>query len=238
MRITDGVPTLRLRRMGYAQRVPHARLCAVALVVSLGVATLGASPAIAQLGSRPAADWIPTLDSPERVASMKIPELIAALQIQPGEALADVGAGSGLLTGPLAAATGPTGVVYAADIDPALLTHIEQRMKTANVGNVRTVLGTFTDPKLPAPVDLAFMNDVLHHVQDRAAYVKTLAGSLKPGGRLAVIEFTADGSPHNGQVDLIVTEAQTEAWLRDAGLTRVARVALFDDRYFLIYRKP
>jgi predicted methyltransferase len=226
-----------VRCLRYALQVP-ARLCAIAFVASLGIATPGLVPAFAQLGSRPAADWIPTLDSPERVASMKIPELIAALQIRPGDAVADVGAGSGVVTGPLATATGPTGIVYAADIDPGLLTHIEQRMKTANVGNVRTVLGTFTDPNLPAPVDLAFMNDVLHHVKDRAAYVRTLAGYLKPGGRLAVVEFTADGSPHGGQADLIVTEAQTEAWLRDAGLTQVARVALFDDRYFLIYRKP
>jgi ubiquinone/menaquinone biosynthesis C-methylase UbiE len=169
---------------------------------------------------------------------MKIPDVVAALKIQPGDTVADVGAGSGVLTGPLAKATGGGGVLYASDIEPGLLTHIAQRMQADGVANVRTVLGSFTDPKLPAPVDLAFMNDVLHHVSDRAIYVKNLAGYLKPGGRLAVIEFTPEGSPHKGQPELIVAEAQTDAWARDAGLSPVERIELYDDRYFVVYRKP
>jgi 2-polyprenyl-3-methyl-5-hydroxy-6-metoxy-1,4-benzoquinol methylase len=213
------------------------RLLTVALMAALASVSL-ASPASAQLGSVPAKDWIPTLDSPERVASMKIPELIAALEIRAGETIADVGSGPGVLTGPLANATGPAGVVYASDVDRELLNHVEQRMKAAGIGHVTTVLGTFTDPKLPGPVDLIVMNDVLHHVADRAGYVKSLAGYLETGGRLAIIDFHPTDSPHTGQADLTVTESQTEAWLRDAGLTRSARVALFDDRYFLIYRKP
>ena len=151
--------------------------------------------------------------------------------------LADVGAGSGALTGPLALATGPRGVVYASDIDKALLTHIEQRAQSSRLANVKTVLGSFTDPKLPAPVDLALMNDVLHHVQDRAAYIKTLASQIKRGGRLAIVDFKAESSPHKGNAELIVTESQVNDWAALAGLERTDSFSLYADRYFVIYTK-
>src|SRR5688500_7018990 len=96
-------------------------LSPVTLVASLLTSLVVVAPASAQLGGRPAADWIPTLEAPARVAMMKIREVIAALKIQPGQVVADVGAGSGVLSGPLATATGAAGVLYAADIDPALL---------------------------------------------------------------------------------------------------------------------
>jgi tRNA A58 N-methylase Trm61 len=196
-----------------------------------------ARPAAAQLGGRPAGQWISTLDSPERVASIRVPDLIAALDIRKEQVLADVGAGSGVLTGPLAVATGPRGVVYASDIEEGLLAHIAQRAEAAGLANVRTVLGTFTDPRLPEPVDLALMNDVLHHVADRATYLKNLAASIKPGGRLAIVEYTAEGSPHRGQPDMIVTEAQVDAWAAAAGLVRTGSVGLYTDRYFVVYTR-
>ncbi len=202
-----------------------------------GVLALGAAPALAQVGVRPADQWIATLDSPERLEQLRIPELIARLGIGKEMVVADVGAGSGVLTGPLAIATGPRGVVYASDIDPELLAHVEQRAASSRLGNVRTVLGSFTDPKLPQPVDLALMNDVLHHVQDRAGYLKTLARSLKRGGRFAIVDFTAEGSPHRGNTELVVTEAQVNEWAAAAGLERTQSFALYTDRYFVIYTK-
>jgi ubiquinone/menaquinone biosynthesis C-methylase UbiE len=207
-------------------------LAAIALLMLLPV------PAAAQLAGRTAQDWINTLDAPARVASMRVPEMVAALKIVPGQIVADVGAGSGSVSGPLAIATGPKGLMYAVDIDQGLLTHIAERAAKLQLTNIRTVLGAFTDPKLPAPVDLAFMNDVLHHVQDRAAYLKSLATYLKPGGRLAIVDFHPDKSPHAAQPELTVGEAQTEAWLKAAGLVLSEKVPLFDDRFYLIYRKP
>lgn len=194
--------------------------------------------ALAQLAGRAADDWIKTLDSPARVSAMRIPEVVAALKIAPGQIVADVGAGSGAVSGPLAIATGPSGVLYAVDIEKGLLTHIAQRAAEQKLGNIRTVLGEFTDPKLPERVDLAFVNDVLHHVQDRAAFLRNLAGYLKPGGRVAIIDFHAASSPHRAQPDLVVSEEQTEAWLQAAGLRPSEKVKLFDDRYFIIYARP
>ena len=208
--------------------------------VILAIALLGtlASPAAAQLASRAAEEWIKTLDAPDRVKSMKIDEVVAALNVRPGQIVADVGAGSGLLSGPLAIATGAKGVMYAVDIDRGFLAHISERAADQKILNIRTVLGEFTDPKLPENIDLAFMNDVLHHVADRATYLKNLATYLKPGGRIAIVDFIPSRSPHLGQPELIVSEEQAETWLMAAGLKLAKKVQLFDDRFYVIYAKP
>ena len=163
--------------------------------------------------------------------------MVAALNVQAGQIVADVGAGSGAVSGPLAIATGPTGVMYAVDIDAGLLAHIQQRAAQQKLLNIRTVLGDVNDPKLPERVDVAFMNDVLHHVADRGTYLKNLASHLKPSGRLAIVDFHPAQSPHAAQPDLTVSEAQTEGWLQAAGLTLSEKVKLFDDRFYLIYVK-
>jgi len=210
----------------------------IARFLALAVLVLVSAAVRAQVGVRPADQYIAMLDAPARIEAMRVPELMARLGIQKEMVVADIGAGSGALTGPLALATGPRGVVYASDIDQALIDHIAQRAQASRLANVRTVLGTYTDPKLPEPVDLALMNDVLHHVQDRAAYLKSVARHLKRGGRLALVDYTPDGSPHKGTPDLIVSEAQVNEWAEAAGLVRAESFALYTDRYFVIYRKP
>jgi ubiquinone/menaquinone biosynthesis C-methylase UbiE len=215
--------------------VPRAlRLAALALGLVL---PLHATVAHAQVGVRPAREYIPMLDAPERIESMRVPELIDRLGVKKTMVVADVGAGSGVLTGPLALATGPGGVVYASDIDPELLAHITQRAQASRLPNVKTVLGTFTDPQLPQAVDLALMNDVLHHVADRALYMKNLARHLKKGGRLAIIDFTPAASPHKDKPELVVSQAQVDDWAAAAGLVRTEAFSLYTDRFFVVYTK-
>jgi ubiquinone/menaquinone biosynthesis C-methylase UbiE len=211
-----------------------------AILLVAGLLTVGSAvaPDASQLAGRAAEEWIKTLDAPARMAAMRVPEMVAALKIRPGQTVADVGAGSGAVSGPLAIATGPKGVMYAVDIDKGLLTHIADRATQQKLTNIRTVLGQFADPRLPEPVDLAFMNDVLHHVEDRAGFLKALASYLKPGGRLAIVDFIPEQSPHRTEPSLTVSEAQTEGWLQAAGLTLSEKVKLFDDRFYLIYAKP
>ena len=235
----DVVPS---RRISYDPPVrrptpAHVRRLFPAFTLAFLASTLTVGPASAQVGVRPADQWIAMLDSAERIEGMKVPELMARLEIRKEMVVADVGAGSGVLTGPLALATGPRGLVYASDIDKALLAHIDQRAQSSRLANIRTVLGTFTDPMLPQQVDLALMNDVLHHVQDRAAYVKNVARHLKRGGRFAIVDYTADGSPHKGEPALVVSEQQVNEWAAAAGLARTQSYALYSDRYFVIYTK-
>ncbi len=191
-----------------------------------------------QLAGRPAPDWITRLERPERVASLRIPEIVARLQPKPGQVVADIGAGPGVFEPALAKAVSPGGTVYAVEIDQAFLTHIDRRMQEQQVTGVVTVLGAFTDPKLPAKdVDLALFHDVLHHVEDRAGYVKALAAYLKPGGRIAVIELDPVKGSHRDEPSLQVTKEQARAWMAAAGLEPVEDIPLFDDKWFVIYRK-
>jgi predicted methyltransferase len=207
-------------------------LTPVALVLAV------AQGAAAQLASRPAGEWSKTLEQPERVAQLRTEEVIAKLGLRNGQVVADLGAGTGLFAVPMAKAVAPTGKVYAVEVDKGYFDIIMSKAKEASVSNVQTVLGQFTDPGLPASdVDLAFFHDVLHHVQDRAAYVRNLARYVKPAGRVAVIDLKAETSPHKGQPDLIVSEAQVTGWMADAGFAKVERIELYPDKFFLVFSR-
>jgi ubiquinone/menaquinone biosynthesis C-methylase UbiE len=206
-------------------------LCAI---VSLGLTV----PAFAQLGSRPADDWIARLERPERVATLKTTEVIEKLGLQKGAIVADIGAGAGVFSWPLARAIAP-GKLYAVEVDKAFITHLESRMKEQGITNVTTVLGAFDDPKLPEPVDLAFFHDVLHHVDHRDAYLKKVASYLKPNGRIAVIELDADrpDASHRDDPKLQVRRPDVQAWMEAAGLHKLGEYNLFEDKWFVVYGK-
>ncbi len=160
----------------------------------------GVTESRAQLAPRKADEWVTTLEGPQRVATQKVDEVLAKLRLKPGMVVADIGAGSGLFSRPLAKAVAPAGKVYAVDIQQDLLDYINKRDKEENIRNVQTVLGEFNDPKLPVRnVDLAFINDVLHHIQNRAAYLKALGTYMKPAGRIAIIEMDKKRSEHAAQ---------------------------------------
>jgi cyclopropane fatty-acyl-phospholipid synthase-like methyltransferase len=199
---------------------------------------LATAPVAAQLGSRPAEEWIKTLDGPARVAGMKIDEVVSALKLQPGQTVADIGAGSGLFEVPLAKAVGPRGRVYAVEIDAGFFPEIRRRAAAAQMTNVETVLGKFTDPALPVrSIDLALFHDVIHHVENRAAYLKTLAAYLGPAGRIVVIDYEGGKGPHSAQPALEVTREQLAGLMRDAGFAQIDDVKLFPDKYFLVFAK-
>ena len=191
-----------------------------------------------QLASRPAAEWIEVLDSPERLAGLHIDEVIAKLQLKPGTVVADLGAGSGSFSLPFARAVGPTGKVYAVEVDEAMVEHIRRKAAGQRVTNIQAVLGKFADPALPAAdVDVAFFHDVLHHITDRAGYLKQVPHYLKAAGRIAVIEFHPRASPHRDDPRLHVSKEQARALLNDVGFVPAEEFALFDDKWFVIYAR-
>jgi SAM-dependent methyltransferase len=191
-----------------------------------------------QLAARPAEDWIKMLDSPARIAGLRIDEVIGRLQLRPGDVVADLGAGSGAFTVPLARAVGPAGKVYAVEIEQGLVDHIAARARDAGASNVQAIRGEFTDPALPASdVDVAFFHDVLHHVQDRQAYLKSVARYLTPGGRIAVVELDAETGPHRSDPSLQITPAQLRAWMADLGFVPVEEFPPFDNKWYVIYQR-
>ena len=133
------------------------------------------------------ADW---LERPERESEEAPSIAIQALKIQPGQVVADIGAGSGYYTVRLAREVGPTGKVYGTDIQQGMLDLLLGNVAKAKLDNVVTVLGTPDDPKLPpGTLDLALMVDVYHELAAPQAFIRKLRASLKPGGRLVLLEF-------------------------------------------------
>ena len=191
----------------------------------------------AQLASRPAAEWKATLEAPARVEGLKIEQVIAALKLKAGDVVADLGAGTGLFEAQLAYAVG-RGRVYAVEIDKGFLDEIDRKVDELHIATIETVLGTPTDPKLPTrSVDLALMHDVLHHVDQRQVYLKAVAQYLKPTGRIAVVEFHPKDSPHKAEPSLVVSKEQAAAWMAEAGFVPVEDIALFPDKWFVIYKR-
>jgi ubiquinone/menaquinone biosynthesis C-methylase UbiE len=189
----------------------------------------------AQLASRPADEWVKTLEAPARVSALKIDEVVAAMRLRPTDVVADLGAGPGLFEVALGKAV-PQGRVYAVELDEGFFPHIMAKAKNAGLTNIRTVKGQFTDPSLPASdVDVAFFHDVLHHVENRAEYLKNLVRYLQPGARIVVVEYTAADSPHKAEPALVVGKEQGAQLMAGIGFKPSEDHALFTDKWFVGY---
>ena len=199
--------------------------CHSFLLVSLLVLWVAATAASAlQLGSRDAKEWIDRLERPDRIAGLKVPEVVSRLGLKPGMVIADIGAGTGVFSRPLAKAVAPSGKVYSVDVDPGLLDYINQRAKQENISNIRTVQGKFEDPAIPAKdVDMAFFHDVFHHIEKRQVYLKALAGYIKPNGMVAMVEMDDKDpkGPHREQPDMLVSRANVDKWMAEVGFHSV-----------------
>ncbi|HXW08488.1 MAG TPA: methyltransferase domain-containing protein [Vicinamibacterales bacterium] len=207
-------------------------------ILAACVLTAFAGASAAQLGSRPVDEWIKLLEAPDRIAGLKIDEVIGALDVKPGQVVADLGAGSGVFTIPLARAVGSGGKVYAVEIDQDFLDLIARKARDQQVSNIVTVLGKPRDPALPAPdVDLAFLHDVMHHIEDRPGYLEQLARYIKPRGRIAVVEFNPDTSPHRDDPRMHVTKESLRAWMSAAGFELAQQFDHFQDKWFVVYSK-
>jgi precorrin-6B methylase 2 len=136
---------------------------------------------------------VPWLERRERETEERPQLMIDALQIKPGQTIADLGAGSGYYSFRIAPLVGERGSVLAIDVEPRMLRIITERAKRAGVANVTTVLSTPSDPNLePNSVDLLFMVDVYHELEFPFEMMTKVREALKPGGRVALIEYKAE----------------------------------------------
>src|SRR5215218_8964590 len=130
------------------------------------------------------------LERPERENEEAPSKALDALALKPGMVVADIGAGSGYYSSRIARRVGPTGRVYATDIQAGMIELLNRRIKTEGLSNVTTVLGGMDDPKLPPnSIDLAIMVDVYHELQQPQIFLQRLKETFKPGGRLVLLEF-------------------------------------------------
>ena len=190
---------------------------------------------IAQVMGHQAADW---LERPEREKEERPDLLLPALKLQHGDAVADIGFGSGYYTRRLAHAVGTNGVVYAVDIQQEMLDLLTKKLASENVRHVRPVLGTETDPKLPAAkVDLILLVDVYHEFDQPFEMTQAMARALKPGGRLVFVEFR--GEDPNVPIKLVhkMTEAQVRKEMSLHPLEWVETIETLPMQHIIVFRK-
>lgn len=176
--------------------------------------------------------YILHMESQDRLERMQAERVVQTLELVPGSAVADIGAGSGLFTRTLAKAVAP-GVVYAVDINPNLLAHIEKSAEEAGLANIETVLATEDDPRLPEALDVIFICDVLHLIEGPERYLRELHGHVRPGGRVAIVSFVQNWPP----VGERFSADQLERWMKQAGFFPVERHDFIPDQYLMIFQR-
>jgi cyclopropane fatty-acyl-phospholipid synthase-like methyltransferase len=213
--------------------------CFVAASMVVALASALPVPLAAQLGSRPAEEWAITLENGRRLDGLAIDRVVASMGLSPGDVVADIGAGTGIFSVPMAREVAPEGLVLAVEVDAGFLPIIESKARENGVDNVRGVLGEFGDPKLPQNVDVAFFHDVLHHIEQRQAYITALAQYMAVGSRIVVVDYdmNVDGVPHSNQPEMLISPDQVAGWMRAAGFEPTREIDMFEDKFFVVYTK-
>jgi predicted methyltransferase len=177
------------------------------------------------------------LESPDRDLWQRPDQIMDAMAIADGSIVADIGAGSGWFTIRLARRVGPQGRVYAEDVQTAMINAISRRVAREGLPNVKPVLGLNNDPRLPEKVDAAIMVDAYHEIENRVAVLSSLARSLKPQGRIGVIDFKLDGTGPGPEPDERVSPDVVVKDAAQAGLKLIRQEPFLPYQYFLIFGK-
>jgi ubiquinone/menaquinone biosynthesis C-methylase UbiE len=184
--------------------------------------------------STPYSGDLSIFETPGRDDRLQIQRVMDLLGIKHGSTVADLGAGSGWFTVRAASRVGSTGTVYAEDINPEAIKYIDQRIQKERLGNVRTVLGTAEDPKLPPQsMDALLMLKVYHEIAHPQALLAKLKPALKSGAKVGIIDRNGNGADHGLNTDVVKRE------MKDAGFKLVASYDFTKadgQDYFLIFQ--
>jgi predicted methyltransferase len=180
-----------------------------------------------------AEQWAHVFDDPKRDAWQKPHEVIQALALKPDAVIADVGSGTGYFAVRLATMV-PKGRVYGVDTEPDMVKYLAERAKREKRSNIVAVAGAPDSPRLPEKADLILLVDVYHHIDQRERYFRNLRASLKPGGRIAVIDFrmeSPDGPPRAARIEpqRVIDE------LKAAGYGLARQHDFLPNQYFLVF---
>jgi ubiquinone/menaquinone biosynthesis C-methylase UbiE len=190
---------------------------------------------IAQVMGHQGADW---LERPERQEEERPDLLLQCLQLKPGDAAADIGAGTGYLSWRMAKIVGNKGKVFCNDIQPEMLDLLAKKMAEHQTTNFQAVLGTVTDTKLPAnSVDLVVMVDVYHEFDHPYEMMQSIIRALKPGGRVVWVEYRAEDPevPIKPLHKMSVAQVRKEA--APLSLKWVETIEKLPRQHIIIFRK-
>jgi ubiquinone/menaquinone biosynthesis C-methylase UbiE len=180
------------------------------------------------------AAYVARLDDPRR-AKWQLPDrVVAALKLKKGGTAAEIGSGTGHFTIRMAKKVGENGCVYAIDVEPRLLELLAERAAAAKAWGIVGLLAPEGNGLPPEPVDAVLMVNVLHHLHDRADYLRALATCLTPGGRIAVVDFHDRELPVGPPPDHRLSRADAIAAIEGAGLRILSEEKFLPYQYFLI----
>jgi SAM-dependent methyltransferase len=177
--------------------------------------------------------WAKEFDDPSRDAWQKPDQILDALTLDRKALVADIGAGTGYFSVRLARRV-PEGKVFAIDVEPDMLRYLSERARRDHLNNVIPVVANQESPNIPEPVDVILVVDTYHHIDDRTAYFSRLKKSLRPQGRLAIVDFNLDSPEGPPPAHRISAEKVTEE-LKAAGYSLVAAHAFLPRQYFLVF---
>ena len=203
-------------------------------VAFLAGAALAQAPHTHQHSFEDAERWAGVFDDPKRDAWQKPHEVIQALALPSDAIIADIGAGTGYFSVRLARML-PKGKVYAADLEPEMVSHLAARAKRDELSNMVAVQSDMDDARLPEKVDMVLFVDVVHHIDGRESYFRRLKQSLRAGGRVAVVDFRPDseiGPPPRARI----SAAHVKRQLAAAGYSLAAEHDFLPNQYFLVFR--
>ncbi|HEU4937176.1 MAG TPA: methyltransferase domain-containing protein [Vicinamibacterales bacterium] len=178
------------------------------------------------------------LEAPDRDEWQQPGKIMDIMGIGEASVVADLGAGSGWFTIRLANRVGPNGRVYAEDVQKPMIQAIKVRVDRLGLKNVETVLGIDTDPRLPKPVDAVLIVDAYHEAEEPVALLTNLAKSLKPMGRIGIVDFKKDGGGPGPAMEQRVDPEDVIRDARAAGLVLRSRETFLKYQYMLVFEKP
>lgn len=181
--------------------------------------------------------WVALFDDPSREEWQMPARVVEALELRPGMNAADIGAGTGYFNRHLAGAVGPEGRVYACDIEPNMVAYMRERAEREETPNVIPVLAAADDPRLPpGELDLILIVNTYHHFDDRLQYFDRLEKALRPGGRIAVVDFVKREIPVGPGMEHKLERSQVIAEMEAAGYRLVSQPDFLPYQYFLIFK--
>jgi len=181
--------------------------------------------------------YIAMLDNPERDAYQKPHEVITALKLREGEVIADIGAGSGYFTFRLARHVGATGRVYAVDVNPDMIVHLNRRIRDLNVTNVVSILAAPDDPLLPdASVDRFFICDTWHHIENHDRYLALLKNMLRPDGEVVMVDFKKVETPVGPPMEMRISRDDLVKEMERNGFQVAAEYTFLPYQYFIVFK--
>ena len=190
-----------------------------------------------RLHSDPAA-YIGALEDPKRDSYQKPHEVLTALKIRPGEVIADIGAGSGYFTFRLSHFVGAKGKVYAVDVSPEMILHINRRIRDLKATNVITVLADPDDPLLPEnSINRFFFSESWHHIENQSKYLALMKKLLKPGGEIVMIDFQKKELPIGPPMQMKISREDLIKQMQTNGFRLTREYTFLPYHYFLVFAR-